>query len=57
MEINPRVSTFIYSENWCPPWLALQLAADRMSDAEVRARQPDAPVGTRMFRYYCQQEF
>ena len=57
MEINPRVSTFIYGEVWCPPWLALQLATGRISADEVRARQPDAPVGTRMFRYYCQQEF
>ena len=57
MEINPRVSTFIYSENWCPPWLALQLATGRISADEVCARQSDAPVGTRMFRYYCQQEF
>ena len=57
MEINPRVSTFIYGDDYCPPWLALKLALGEMTYDEVRAYQERVPIGRRMFRYYCQRDY
>lgn len=57
MEINPRVSTYIYSEKYCAPHLALKLAMDEMSPDEVRDYQKKLPVGKKMFRYYGQVEY
>ena len=57
MEINPRVSTYIYSENYCAPYLALKLAMEEMSADEVRNYQTKLPVGKKMFRYYGQIDY
>ena len=57
MEINPRVSTYIYSENYCAPYLALKLAMGEMSAGEVRNYQTKLPVGKKMFRYYGQIDY
>ena len=57
MEINPRVSTYIYSEKYCAPYLALKLAMDEMSLEEVKDYQKNLPIGKKMFRYYGQVEY
>jgi len=57
MEINPRVSTFIYDENYCPPYLALKLAMEEMTEAEVERYQKNVPIGKKMFRYYGQVDY
>ena len=57
MEINPRVSTYIYSEKYCAPYLALQLAMGEMSASEVRSYQTKLPIGKKMFRYYGQMDY
>ena len=57
MEINPRVSTFIYDENYCPPYLALKLAMEEMTEAEIEGYQKNVPIGKKMFRYYGQVDY
>ena len=57
MEINPRVSTYIYSEKYCAPYLALKLAMDEISLEEVKGYQKKLPIGKKMFRYYGQVEY
>ena len=57
MEINPRVSTFIYDENYCAPYLSLKLAMGEMSAEDVRSFQKNLPLGKKMFRYYGQKDY
>lgn len=57
MEINPRVSTYIYGENYCAPYLSLKLAMEEMSANEVRNYQKELPIGKKMFRYYGQIDY
>ena len=57
MEINPRVSTYIYGENYCAPYLSLKLAMGEMSADEVRNYQKELPIGKKMFRYYGQIDY
>ena len=57
MEINPRVSTYIYSENYCAPHLALKLAMGEMTADEIKNYQTKIPVGKKMFRYYGQVDY
>ena len=57
MEINPRISTYIYAENYCPPYLSLKLAMGEMSINEVKSFQKNVPIGKKMFRYYGQIDY
>ena len=57
MEINPRVSTYIYGENYCAPYLSLKLAMGEMTADEVRSFQSNLPIGKKMFRYYGQVDY
>ena len=57
MEINPRVSTFIYADDYCPPYLSLKLAMDEIGEDEIRKYQKNIPVGKKMFRYYGQIDY
>ena len=57
MEINPRVSTYIYGENYCAPYLSLKLAMGEMTADEVRNYQKELPIGKKMFRYYGQIDY
>jgi len=57
MEINPRVSTYIYGENYCAPYLSLKLAMGEMSAEDVRSFQSKLPIGKKMFRYYGQIDY
>ena len=57
MEINPRVSTYIYGENYCAPYLSLKLAMGEISTEDVRNFQSEIPIGKKMFRYYGQIDY
>jgi len=57
MEINPRVSTYIYGENYCAPYLSLKLAMGEISAEDVRSFQSELPIGKKMFRYYGQIDY
>ena len=57
MEINPRVSTFIYADGYCPPYLSLKLATGEMTADDVRKYQSNVPIGKKMFRYYGQVDY
>ena len=57
MEINPRVSTFVYDQNYCPPYLALKLAMGEMTEEEIKEYQKNVPIGKKMFRYYGQVDY
>ena len=57
MEINPRVSTYIYSDDYCPPYLSLKLAMDEMDALEIKKYQDNIPIGKKLFRYYGQIDY
>ena len=57
MEINPRVSTYIYSDDYCPPYLSLKLAMGEMDEIEIKKYQKKIPIGKRLFRYYGQIDY
>ena len=57
MEINPRVSTYIYSDDYCPPYLSLKLAMDEMDALEIKKYQYNIPIGKKLFRYYGQIDY
>ena len=54
IEINARVSTFIYQENLIAPYLAVKLAIGELSEEEVKAYTPQIDYGRRMVRYMDQ---
>tara|TARA_B110000881_G_scaffold198454_1_gene195255 strand:+ start:2242 stop:3252 length:1011 start_codon:yes stop_codon:yes gene_type:complete len=57
MEINPRVSSYIYGEHYCAPYLSLKMAMGEMTAEEVRSYQSKIPIGKKMFRYYEQKDY
>jgi carbamoyl-phosphate synthase large subunit len=54
IEINPRVSTFIYQQDFLQAYLAIQLALDEASKEDVRNYRDDIDYGRRMVRYMDQ---
>lgn len=50
IEINPRVSSFIYQDEFCAPWLAIQLALGY----DIPDYQDQVAIGRRMVRYMDQ---
>ncbi len=54
IEINPRVSSFIYQDDMIPPYLAVKLALGELDKAGVRAYQDQVAYGRRMVRYMDQ---
>jgi carbamoyl-phosphate synthase large subunit len=54
IEINPRLSTFLYTPQWVEPYFAVKLALGEYSPDDVRALQKEVPVGLRMIRYFDQ---
>ena len=57
IEINPRLSTFIYEDDFVEPYLAVKLALGEITAEDVRAYQRRVPVGLRMIRYFDQHFF
>lgn len=54
IEINPRVSTFIYQENLIAPYLSLKLALNELNPEEVKGYESNINYGRRMVRYMDQ---
>ena len=54
IEINPRVSTFIFQEDLIAPYLAIRLALGELSSDDVREYQQRVRIGRRMARYMDQ---
>jgi carbamoyl-phosphate synthase large subunit len=54
IEINTRVSTFIYQENLIEPYLSIKLALGEITKDEVREYQKNIRFGRRMLRYMDQ---
>ncbi len=57
MEINPRLSTFLYTSDWVEPYFAVKLALGEFSPDDVRSLQRRVPQDLRMIRYFDQQFF
>lgn len=57
LEINPRLSTFMYAPDWVEPYFAIKLALGEYSPDDVRAWQARVPIGLRMVRYFDQHFF
>jgi carbamoyl-phosphate synthase large subunit len=54
IEINPRVSTFIYQENLIAPYLAIKLALGELTEEAVRRYKSKIDYGRRMVRFMDQ---
>ncbi|MFX1318089.1 MAG: ATP-grasp domain-containing protein [Promethearchaeota archaeon] len=54
IEINPRVSTFIYQKDLIAPYLAVKLAIGELTEQEVRKHQTRIDYGRRMTRFMDQ---
>jgi carbamoyl-phosphate synthase large subunit len=54
IEINPRVSSFIYQDDLIPPYLAVKLALGELDKDGVRTYQERVAYGRRMVRYMDQ---
>jgi carbamoyl-phosphate synthase large subunit len=54
VEINPRVSTFIYQRDLIAPYLAIKFALGELSEDEVSAYRSKIEYGRRMVRYMDQ---
>jgi carbamoyl-phosphate synthase large subunit len=54
IEINTRVSTFIYQDNLIEPYLSIKLALGEISKQEVKSYQNKIQYGRRMLRYMDQ---
>ena len=57
MEINPRVSTFLYQKNLIEPYLSIKLALNEIAPDQVRAYQTQVQYGRRFIRYMDQVFF
>jgi carbamoyl-phosphate synthase large subunit len=57
MEINPRVSTIVYTPDIDPPLLAVGLALGTVAPGEISELRARVPVGRRAIRYFDQVEF
>jgi carbamoyl-phosphate synthase large subunit len=57
MEINPRVSTIVYTPEINPPALAVGLALGTTDPGELRRLRARVPIGRRAIRYFDQVEF
>ena len=54
IEINPRVSTFIYQQDLIAPYLAIKLALGEMTEDDVSTYKTKIDYGRRMVRYMDQ---
>lgn len=54
VEINPRVSTFIYQEEFLQPYLSIQLALGEISKREIKEYRGEIDYGRRMVRFMDQ---
>jgi carbamoyl-phosphate synthase large subunit len=52
IEINPRLSSFVYQDDLIPPYLAVKLALGEISPEEVRQFQSRVEHGRRLVGYF-----
>lgn len=57
IEINPRLSSFIFAPGWNEPYFAIKLALGEYSETDIYALQQKIPMDTRMIRYFDQYFF
>lgn len=57
LEINPRVSTFVYQEDLIPPYLAIKLILEEVTEKKLIALQAKVRDGWKSVRYYDQVFF
>ena len=54
IEINPRVSSFIFQDNLIFPYLAIKIALGELSPSDLKKRTEKIAYGRRMLRYMDQ---
>jgi hypothetical protein len=54
IEINPRVSSFIYQKDLISPYLAIKLALHEITPEEIKGYKVKIDYGRRMIRYMDQ---
>jgi hypothetical protein len=54
LEVNPRVSTFVYQEDFILPYLGIKYALGELDEAAVAAAQARVRTTRRTIRYYDQ---
>ena len=54
LEVNPRVSTFVYQDDFILPYLGIKYALGELGPAELRAAQTRVRATRRTVRYYDQ---
>lgn len=54
IEINPRVSTFIYQQDFIAPYLSIKLALHEITTEEIKQYKENIDYGRRMIRYMDQ---
>ena len=54
VEINPRLSTFLYTQDWVEPYFAVKLALGEMNQNDIRSLSKHIPKKLRMIRYFDQ---
>jgi carbamoyl-phosphate synthase large subunit len=54
LEVNPRVSTFVYQEDFNLPYLGIKRALGELADADLPAMQARVRTSRRTVRYYDQ---
>lgn len=52
IEINPRVSSFIYTNSWCEPATALAYYLELISKDHVKSISDSYPMGAKLIRYF-----
>ncbi|MFX0125587.1 MAG: ATP-grasp domain-containing protein [Candidatus Hodarchaeota archaeon] len=57
IEINPRVSTFIYQQDLVQPYLSIKLALGEETPDSIKSYQEKITIGRRMVRYMDQVFF
>jgi carbamoyl-phosphate synthase large subunit len=57
IEINPRISTIVYQEDFNLPYLGVKRALGELSDDELRTYAPRIRPGRTALRYFDQLEF
>ena len=57
LEINPRISTIVYQEDFNMPYLAVRLAVGEIDEDELAAQQSRVRMTRRAIRYYDQVEY
>ncbi len=57
LEINPRISTIVYQEDFNLPWLGIRRALGDLTDGEAAAAQARVRPGRIALRYFDQLEF